>query len=249
MGSSETGATQYVMQELTSCGTPLSHTPQSSFQARSPIPGVWGPSPQDLWNMMVSVQSQVAHLTEQITMQQKEIYDQRKEIEGLKEENVKLKQQVYQQQQVQVEDMEDTQHVGQIKETLTPSQTWAQRVSGSSRLGQTHQNKRTGNVSTKNITQDNVEDQEQLERIKKQHNVVISGVEEDDTKETARSLREKLQDIFTTYFNMTDVFIKEAHRTCKKREDKPQIIICTIMDARKRQIILYLSAGDWHIHK
>ena len=134
--------------------------------------------------------------------------------------------------------MEDTQHVGQIKETLTPSQTWAQRVSGSSHLGQTHQNKRTGDVSTENITRDNVEDREQLERIKKQHNVVISGVEEDDTKETARSLREKLQDIFTTYFDMTDVPVERAHRKRRNREDKPQIIICTIMDARKRQIIL-----------
>ena len=83
-----------------------------------------------------------------------------------------------------------------------------------------------------------MEDQEQLERIKKQHNVVISGVEEDDTKETARSLREKLQDIFTTYFVMTDVPVEGAHRTSIKREDKPKIIICTIMDACKRQILL-----------
>ena len=185
--------------------------------------------------MMVSVQSQVAHLTEQINMQHKEIYDQRKEIEELKEENRKLQQQVNGQHTTP-----DDTEVSQQEELFKAPQTWAQLISKNvhPRQGHVQPNTYAKKMQTERVTQPYIDDQEQMERTQKQHNVVISGVEEDETKETARSLREKIQDIFNTHFDMTDVPIEGAHRIGKKRDDKPKIIVCTIMDARKRQIIL-----------
>ena len=109
-------------------------------------------------------------------------------------------------------------------------------------------------MSSKRVIYENLDVQEQMEREKKHHNVIINGVEKEENENT-RSLKGKTQ-VFKEHFDMTDLQIEGAHRARKKKEDNkcPKIIVCTIMNVTKRQIILdnssiYLKGTNMYINE
>lgn len=254
MATMDMGASPYVMQETVGGGTPLPNfTPQSglSFQLarNTPMQGVWAPGAQDIWNMMVSLQQNVVQLTEQIFTQQKDMYEQRKELDMLKEDNSRLTQQLSTQQEA-IEELKKQINERHAKEAVIINPPWPQT---NDKPQITHQN--AEKIPSKKIVDENLDAQERMEREKKQYNVVISGVEEEEN-ENARSLKGKIQEILAEHFDMSDVPLEGVHRVGKKREDskRPKLIVCTIMDARKRQIILdnsstYLKGTSMYINE
>lgn len=86
---------------------------------------------------------------------------------------------------------------------------------------------------------DNVDAKEKYEVEKRKNNVVIRGMQEDES-ENALSLSENITKFFEDHFAMHDVVVYAAHRVGKKRLEgvSSRAIVCTILDERKRTIIL-----------
>ena len=96
---------------------------------------------------------------------------------------------------------------------------------------------------------------EKADRAKRQNNIVISGIKEEEG-ENARSLKLRIQELLETHLDMAEVPIEGAHRVGRQREGetRPKIIVCTVMDERKRRIILessstYLRGTDVYINE
>lgn len=251
----------YVLQEHVGNVTPLPGVhPQAgiSFQLASPtsMQGVWSPGPQDVWNMLINMQNSLLQMTDKCLEQQKEMYEQKREIDMLKETNKQITQRL---DALETRSNTQEENVSGLRST---SPSWAQviaRGSTSSR-GTVPDNTIHPEIEMKHDSnhlpfEEHIDAEERADRAKRQNNIVISGlVEEED--ENARSLKTKVQALLTTHFDMTDVPIEGAHRAGRKKEDgnRPKILICTIMDARKRQIILdnsstYLKGTDVYINE
>ena len=173
-------------------------------------------------------------------MQQKDMYEQRKEMDMLKEENKRLTHQLTLQKEKidALERHEMNTNEGHAKGSSFTSPTWTQVLQKGDMTRTRHQSLEIEKIPSKKTTEENLDAQEQLEREKKQFNVVISGVDEEEN-ENARSLKGKIQGLFQDHFDMSEVPIEGAHRVGKKKDDKrPKLIVCTIMDAQKRKIIL-----------
>lgn len=76
-----------------------------------------------------------------------------------------------------------------------------------------------------------------IEQEKRKMNLVIRGVPETD-KEQVLTLNTDITDIISNKFGMHDVVIYGAHRVGKKKPETHRAIVCTLLDARKRAIIL-----------
>lgn len=83
----------------------------------------------------------------------------------------------------------------------------------------------------------NVVDTECIEQEKRKMNIVIRGVPETDTEQVL-TLNTDITDIISNKFGMHDVVIYGAHRVGKKKPESHRAIVCTLLDARKRAIIL-----------
>ena len=85
----------------------------------------------------------------------------------------------------------------------------------------------------------NVDAKEQYEIERRKNNVVIRGIEEDES-ENALSLSQKITKFFEEHFAMSDVAVYAAHRVGKKRLEGAtcRAIVCRILDERKRAMIL-----------
>ena len=72
---------------------------------------------------------------------------------------------------------------------------------------------------------------EAADRAKRQNNIVISGIKEEEG-ENARSLKLKIQELLETHLDMAEVPIEGAHRVGRQREGetRPKIIVCTVME-------------------
>lgn len=261
--------TSYVLQDHHLGGvTPLSNISPSSgmsFQLTpsNSLQGVWSPSPQDLWNMMANMQQSLMQMTDKFMEQQKDMYDQRREIDMLKEVNKDLMQKLNTQQgQLDALEKKSTTQEENVKGMLTTPPSWAQV------LGKGNKNKESdthddafskdagrGYVFSQTPPEEHLDAEERADRAKRKNNIVISGITEGED-ENARSLKTKIQELLLEHFDMSDVPIEGAHRVGKKTEDgqRPKIIICTIMDTRKRQIILdnsstYLKGTNVYINE
>lgn len=82
-----------------------------------------------------------------------------------------------------------------------------------------------------------VDDTEHMEQEKRKMNMVIRGIPESETEQVL-TLNADITDMIATKFGMQDVVIYGAHRVGKKQPEKHRAIVCTMLDARKRAIIL-----------
>lgn len=80
-------------------------------------------------------------------------------------------------------------------------------------------------------------DTEYIEQEKRKMNIVIRGVPETD-EEQVLTLNTGVTDIISNKYGMHDVVIYGAHRVGKKKPETHRAIVCTMLDARKRAIIL-----------
>ena len=95
------------------------------------------------------------------------------------------------------------------------------------------------------------ENKEYNEQEKRKMNIVIRGIPESDT-EKVLTLNTDITDLISTKFGMHDVVVYGAHRVGKKKPDTNRAIVCTLLDARKRTIILdnariYLQGSTLYI--
>ena len=88
-------------------------------------------------------------------------------------------------------------------------------------------------------TMDMLDAKEQYEIEKRKNNIVIRGMQENET-ENLLSLAENITKFFEDHFAMRDVIVYAAHRVGKKRQEgkSSRATVCTILDERKRAIIL-----------
>ena len=91
---------------------------------------------------------------------------------------------------------------------------------------------------------------EQYEIEKWKNNFVIGGMQENETK-NALILVENITKFFNGHFAMRHVIVYAAHRVGKKQLEgmSSLVIVCTVLDERKRAIILdnskvYLKKGQ-----
>ncbi len=82
-----------------------------------------------------------------------------------------------------------------------------------------------------------MDETEYHEREKRNMNIVIRGVPESNN-EKVLTLNTDVTDIITEKFGMQDVVVYGAHRVGKQRAESSRAIVCTLLDARKRAIIL-----------
>lgn len=97
----------------------------------------------------------------------------------------------------------------------------------------------------------NVGTAEQSERVKRSMNVMLRGLPEAE-KETIMMLNARMSEFFDEHFGMQDVVVYGAHRVGKKKPKEGRAVVCTLLDARKRSIILqnarfYLKGSPYHI--
>ncbi|MCO5564113.1 hypothetical protein L7F22_017769 [Adiantum nelumboides] len=83
----------------------------------------------------------------------------------------------------------------------------------------------------------NEENKEYNEQEKQKMNIVIRGIPESDT-EKVNTLNTDITDLISTKFGMHDVMVYGVHRVGKKKPETNRAIVCTLLDARKRAIIL-----------
>ncbi|MCO5603026.1 hypothetical protein L7F22_057169 [Adiantum nelumboides] len=78
---------------------------------------------------------------------------------------------------------------------------------------------------------------EYKEREKRSRNIVIRGMQEPEG-ETVMSLNVDITNLLAEKLGMQDAGVYGAHRVGKKRTDAHRPVVCTMLDARKRTIIL-----------
>ncbi|MCO5594248.1 hypothetical protein L7F22_048275 [Adiantum nelumboides] len=83
----------------------------------------------------------------------------------------------------------------------------------------------------------NVDDTEYNEREKRSMNIVIRGIPESDNEKVLMLIAE-VTDLLANTFGMHDVVVYGAHRVGKQRPENNRAIVCTMLDACKRAIIL-----------
>lgn len=97
----------------------------------------------------------------------------------------------------------------------------------------------------------NEDEQECNEQEKRKMNIVIRGIPESDNEKVI-TLNTDVTDMISTNFGMHDVVVYGAHRVGKKKPEATRAIVCTLLDARKRAIILenariYLKGSPLYI--
>ncbi|MCO5586432.1 hypothetical protein L7F22_040372 [Adiantum nelumboides] len=121
--------------------------------------------------------------------------------------------------------------------------TWANIVKNANGNAMEH-------IAQEHHVKADVDVNERNEREKRAMNVMIRGLSEKDN-ETVFTLNASISDFFTEHFGMQDVVVYGAHRVGKKREGD-RAVVCTMLDARKRAIVLenarfYLQNSKYHI--
>ena len=89
------------------------------------------------------------------------------------------------------------------------------------------------------------------EEEKRKMNIVIRGLTEAENEQVL-TLNTDVTDVIADHFGMKDVVVFGAHRVSKKKIGTHRAIVCTLLDARKRAIILdnarfYLKDSPYYI--
>lgn len=83
----------------------------------------------------------------------------------------------------------------------------------------------------------NEDEKECNEQEKRKMNIVIRGIPESDNEKVI-TLNTDITEMISNNFGMHDVVVYGAHRVGKKKPEATRAIVCTLLDARKRGIIL-----------
>ena len=92
-------------------------------------------------------------------------------------------------------------------------------------------------TNTNDDTYGNEAETECIEQERRKMNIVTRDVSKKD-KEQVLTLNTDIIDIISSKFGMHDVVVYGAHRVGKKKLETHRAIVCTLVDARKRAIIL-----------
>ncbi|MCO5573784.1 hypothetical protein L7F22_027558 [Adiantum nelumboides] len=92
---------------------------------------------------------------------------------------------------------------------------------------------------------------EHNDRTKRSMNISLRGLPEPEN-ETILTLNANMSDFFGDHSGMPDVVVYGAHRVGKKKTEGHRAVVCTLLDARKRSIILenarfYLKNSPYHV--
>ena len=199
-------------------------------------------STQDVWSLLTSMQSmmmkqaediknlalQNQELEHKIALQNIQVMHQEKLIHELKEavnSQLEKTQDALASQDEKLSNMNN----GLPKYVQKNVGSWANVVkNGQAKLD---------NLEVKENMYQNEDEDEYAEQEKRKMNIVIRGVTEKDNEQVLL-LNADITDIISTKFGMHDVTVYGAHRVGKKKPDTNRAIVCTLLDARKRSIIL-----------
>lgn len=122
--------------------------------------------------------------------------------------------------------------------------TWANVVKNG-------QNSASSSTSKKEEMYAHEDEKEYYEMEKRKMNIVIRGVAEKDEEQVA-ALNTEINDIIANAFGMQDIVVYGAHRVGKTKPDVNRAVVCTILDARKRNLILenariFLKGSQYYI--
>lgn len=133
-----------------------------------------------------------------------------------------------------------------FKQEISTSGTWASKV----RDGHTQTNV---HLDKGKKPEDGIDANEYQERERRAQNIVIRGLPEKE-KETPLSLAKDIGEFFGEHFAMQEVVVFGAHRVGRKRDENlsHRAIVCTMLDTRKREIILdssriYLKGTSFYV--
>lgn len=133
-----------------------------------------------------------------------------------------------------------------FKQEIGTSGTWASKVLNGHTQTDAHLDK--GKKPA-----DEIDANEYKEREKRSQNIVIRGLPENE-KETPLSLAKDIGEFFAEHFAMQEVTVFGAHRVGRKRDENlgHRAIVCTMLDTRKREIILdsskiYLNGTSFYV--
>ncbi|MCO5563772.1 hypothetical protein L7F22_017420 [Adiantum nelumboides] len=192
-------------------------------------------SMQDIWGFISSLQEMVMKQGEDIknlALKNQEL-EHTIQIKNLKmqhqDEKIQALQDAFNKQVSNVQDALAThdEKLAHISDSATGNTTsWAHVVRSTlTAIPQTHE------------TYANVDVTEYNEREKRGMNIVIRGIPESDN-EKVLMLNAEVTDLLANTFGMHDVVVYGAHRVGKQRPENNCAIVCTMLDARKRAIIL-----------
>lgn len=122
--------------------------------------------------------------------------------------------------------------------------TWANLVKNG-------QNSASSSSSKKEDMYGHEDEKEYYEMEKRKMNIVVRGVAEKD-KEPVTALNTEINDIIANAFGMQDIVVYGAHRVGKTKPDTNRAVVCTILDAHKRTLILenariFLKGSPYYI--
>ena len=213
-------------------------------------------SAQDIWGLITSMQTTMMKQSEEI----KNLALKNQDLEHkLQLQDIRMLQQEKQLQELQeafnkqTAKMQDTlashdeklTHIGD--KPMTNVSGHAGSYATTVRNGQAKLNTKCMNEEM----YDNEDETEYSEQEKRKMNIVIRGIQEID-KEQVLTLNADITDIISTKFGMHDVVVYGAHRVGKRKPETNRAIVCTLLDARKRAIILenariYLQDSPYYI--
>ena len=209
---------------------------------------------QDVWSLLISIQEQVRQQNEHIMRQNCEIQALTLKNQEL-EYNVKMQEMKMQQQECIIKELQSKMseyeaikaqgNVSTMQVCSQPSEggfpTWAQVVRSENASGNAPDNM---NMSHEGPT-------EYKEREQRSRNIVIRGMHEPDGESTL-SLNVAVTNFLADHLGMQDAGVYGAHRVGKKRPDASRGVVCTMLDERKRIIILenacfYLKGTEYYV--
>lgn len=190
-------------------------------------------SAQDIWGLITTMHTTLMRQSEQIS----ELALKNQELEHkLQMQDIKHEQQISKLQELLEKEK------SKIQEAMY-TQTQEQHVQNVDDCGSTWANVVQNGNTAANIMHrqyeklDNEENAEYKEMEKRKMNIVIRGIPEKE-EESVLALQVEISNIISEKFGMQDIVVYGTHRLGKKKPDMNRAVICTMLDARKREIIL-----------
>ncbi|MCO5615115.1 hypothetical protein L7F22_069404 [Adiantum nelumboides] len=209
---------------------------------------------QDIWGLLLAIQEQVRQQNEVISHQNDDIKAQtlrNQELDHtIKLHALKLQQQEDTMKTLQSQVLKQGNHITQVTNNVIDAPegsppSWAQTMKQEKTMGHM-----TGEMYTHESMYADEDPIEYKEQEKRSQNIVIRGMQE-PKREIVISLNVDVTNLLAEKLGMQDAGVYGAHRAGKKRTDAHRAVVCTMLDARKRTIILenarfYLKGTEYY---
>lgn len=199
-------------------------------------------SMQDVWGFLISMQNTITKQSDEIKSLALKNQDLEHKHQMQNSKITMLEEQVQKLQATcdkQVVNLQDAMTIHEEKLTQMHEKT---QLNVQKTVGSWAQIARNGSTSSHptpilHDIQDNEEIKEYNEKEKRKMNIVVRGMAESDNEQVI-TLNMGVTDMISDKFGMKDVVVYGAHRVGKQKPDAPRTVVCTLLDARKRAIIL-----------